>query len=59
MAIKTIGIAGQNLALADSVANSEAGGYLIVEIDVAELVEVAEDDYSDKDQAECLHHLPE
>ena len=57
MAIKTIGVAGQNLALADSVANSEAGGYLVVEIDVAELVEVTEDKYSDNIGTHQYDHL--
>ena len=59
MAVKTTGKAGKNLALADSVANSETRGYLIVEPDIAELVEVTEDDESEKYQAESLHHLAE
>ena len=37
----------------------KAGGYLIVEIDIAELVEITEDDNSKKYQTDCLHHLAE
>ena len=36
-----------------------AGGNLIVEVDVAELVEITEDNNSKKYQTNCLHHLAE
>ena len=59
MAVKTIGETRKNLALADSVADSETKRHLIIEPDVAELVEVTEDDESEEYQAESLHHLAE
>ena len=50
MAVEAVAEAGKDLALTDSIADTEAGGYLVVEIDVAELVEITEDDNSKKYQ---------
>ena len=59
MTVETVAETSRNLALSDSIADTEAGGNLIVEVDVAELVEITEDDNSKKNQADCLQHLAE
>ena len=43
-AVKTVGIASQNLSLANSITDGEARRYLGVPGDVAELVNIDEDD---------------
>ena len=43
-AVKTVGITSQNLSLASSITDGEAGRYFRVPGDVAELVNIDEDD---------------
>ena len=49
MTVETVDKAAKYFALANSVAYSEAGGDLVVEADVTELIEVAEDDEPEED----------
>ena len=49
MTAETVDKTGEYFALADSLAYSEAGGDLVVEADVTELVELAEDDEPEED----------
>ena len=57
--VKTVGEASKYFTLTNSVANSKTGGDLVVEADVTKLVEVAEDNESEEDEADSLHHLAE
>ena len=46
-------------ALADSILDAETGGDLRPPVDVAELVDIDEDDKSSEDKSEVSHHLLE
>ena len=48
VAIKAIGVPRKNLALTNFIANSKARRYMVIEIYIAELVEVTEDNDSKK-----------
>ena len=57
--IKRVNEAGKYFSLTNSVANSKTGGDLVVVANVTKLVEVAEDNESEEDKADSLHHLAE
>ena len=55
--IETVGVAGQSLALASSKTYGETGRYLEVPANIAELVDIDEDDEPQKDMTKLLEHL--
>ena len=58
LAVKAVGCAGQDLALTHAIGNGEAGRYLVVVTDLAELVEIDKHNESEEDEADH-HHLAE
>ena len=59
VAVKTIGKSRQDLALADTIANSEAGRYFSTKPNVGELADIHVDDEPHEDGAELGKHLTE
>ena len=59
MTVKTVGKACNYFPLTNSVAKSKSGGDPVVETNVTKLFEVAEDNESEEDKADSLHHLAE
>ena len=59
VAVKTIGKSRQDLALADTIANSEAGRYFSTKSNVGELADIHVDDEPHEDGAELGKHLTE
>ena len=57
--IETVGKPGQDLALADAIADSEAGRDFSTKSDVGELLDVHVDNESEEDGAELERHLME
>ena len=58
-AVKTLGITSQNLSLANSITDGEVRRYLGVPGDVAELVNIDEDDELEEDTTKLVEHLVE
>ena len=59
IAVKTIGKSSQDLALADSIANSEDERYFSTKPNVGELADIHVDDEPHEDGAELDKHLTE
>ena len=57
--VETVCKSSQDFSLTHTVSNGEAGGQLIVPANIGELMDIHEDDDSEKDEADLLHHLME
>ena len=59
LAVKAVGSAGQDLALTHAIGNGEAGRYLVVVTNLAELIEIDKHNESEEDEADHHHLLEE